>query len=291
MTTLGKIALAVVAGYALIAIAAYFGQRRLTYFPSTERVSPTDAGLSSVDELTLDTSDGEKVLAWYAKAPAGQPTILYFHGNGGNLELRTERIRRLMARDLGIFIMSYRGYSGSTGYPSEAANLADAHLAYQKLVGLGVAPEDIIVYGESLGTGVATRLATELPVAGVILESPYTSLADVGASRYPYLPVRAVMKDRYEQLGCIGQIHAPLLIVHGMRDQVVPFAMGEKVFAAAPEPKEFIALARAGHNDHARYGGPDAIAGWIARLRSGELATSTQTSISQTNPPPARGCA
>ncbi len=288
--TLGKIVLILAAGYVLIAIVAYFAQRKLTYFPSTERVAPAEVGLIGVDELTLDTPDGEKVLAWYAKAQPSQPTLLYFHGNGGNLALRSERIRRLVTRGFGLLIMSYRGYSGSSGYPSEAANLADARLAYQRLAELGVQPDDVILYGESLGTGIATRLATELPVSGLILESPYTSIPDVGASRYPYLPVRALMKDRYDQLSCIGRIRAPLLVIHGMRDGVVPFKMGQTVFAAAPEPKAFVALEKAGHNDHARYGGPDAIAAWIARLRSGEIANVTD-GATRNGSADRRGCA
>ena len=274
MSRLGRIALIFTSGYALIAFVAYLAERRLTYFPSTERVLPAEAGLLGVDELTLDTPDGEKVLVWYAQAQPGQPTLLYFHGNGGNLARRRERVRRFAELGLGLFMMSYRGYSGSTGRPSEAANMADAELAYRALTAKGVPPEDIILYGESLGTGIATRLATEFPVLGLILESPYTSLPDVGAQRYPFLPVRALMKDRYEQLRCIGKIRAPLLVIHGMRDQVVPFEMGQAVFAAAPEPKQFAALLQAAHNDHARYGGLEAIAGWIAALRSGSIETN-----------------
>ena len=270
-TPLAKIILACIAVYFLIGAIAYLAQRRLTYFPLPDRVSPQEAGLSDVVERTLETPDGERVLAWYGRAKPGQPTLLYFHGNGGNLDVRSERIRRYLERGRGMFMMSYRGYSGSTGLPSEVANVADARLAYNALLAEGVKPQDIILYGESLGTGIATRLAAEVPVGGIILESPYTAIVDIGATRYPFLPVRLLMRDRYEQLSRIGQIRAPLLIVHGRRDRVVPFEMGEQVFAAAPEPKEMIALPRAGHNDHYLHGSYDLIGDWIDRLRAGKI--------------------
>lgn len=263
----GKLVLLIAFAYVLIALVAYLAQRKLTYFPSPERVEPAAVGLAGVAERIIETPDGERVVAWYGKAAAGQPTILYFHGNGGNLALRSERIRRYLDRGQGMLMMSYRGYSGSSGHPSEAANLADARLAYQMLIEEGVAPSDIILYGESLGSGVATRIAFENPVGGLILDSPFTSAADVGARRYPFLPVRLMMWDRYEVLRYIAKIRAPLLIIHGERDRIVPFEMGQAVFAAANEPKKLVSFANGGHNDHSLHGSFEAIQDWIEQLR------------------------
>ena len=286
MATATKIILICALVYAIIIAVAFMVQRKLTYFPSTIHVLPHDIGLEGVEELTLDAPDGARVLAWYGRARPGQPTLLYFHGNGGNLAARSDRMRRYLQRGRGMLMLTYRGYSGSLGSPSEKANFADARLAYDRLIADGVAPADIILYGESLGSGIATRLATQVPVGGIILESPYTSIAEVGQSRYPFLPVRYLIQDRYEHLGCIGGIHAPLLVVHGQRDRVVPFEMGEAVFKAAPEPKEFLPLPRAGHNDHHLNGQFEAIASWIDRLRAGEFATRKASSL-----PPGAPCA
>ena len=155
-------------------------------------------GLAGVEERTIETPDGERVVAWYGRARPGRPTLLYFHGNGGSLAIRAPRIARFMDEGWGVYMMTYRGYGGSTGSPSEAANVADARLAYAALVKEGVPPRSIVVYGESLGSGIAVRIAAELPVGGVILDAPYTSIVDVAAQAYPFLPVRLFLIDRYE---------------------------------------------------------------------------------------------
>lgn len=263
-----KVALAIAFAYAVIALVAYLAQRKLMYFPSPLHVAPLAAGLADVAERMIETPDGERVVTWYGKAAPGQPTILYFHGNGGNLAIRAERIRRYLERGRGVLMMSYRGYSGSSGSPSESANIADARLAYQLLLADNVAPHDIILYGESLGTGVATQLATEKPVGGLVLDSPFTSAVDVGSRRYPFLPVRLLMKDRYEVLANIARVSAPLLVIHGELDRIVPFEMGQAVYAAANEPKKFISFPRAGHNDHSLHGSLEAIQDWIDQLRA-----------------------
>lgn len=265
-----KIAVAICVVYALTVALGYFAQRKLMYFPIPERVAPSEVGLSGVEERIIQTPDGERVVAWYGRAQPGQPTILYFHGNGGNLALRAERIRRYLDRGQGILMMSYRGYSGSTGSPTEAANVADARLAYDLLINEGMAPEDIILYGESLGTAVAARIAAERPVGGLILDSPFTSAVDVGARHYPFFPVRLLMQDRYEVLPYVAKIQTPLLVIHGERDEIVPVDMGRQVYAAANSPKKLVTFPLAGHNDHALHGSFEAIQAWIAQLRAGE---------------------
>ena len=269
MSLLLKIALVAGAAYVCIALAAYFGQRSLIYFPDRARASPAEEGLANVEERVLKTPDGERIIAWYGKARPGRPTILYFHGNAGNLADRAERVRRFMDQGWGVYMMAYRGYGGSTGAPSEAANVADARLAHGALVEEGVAPGAIIIYGESLGTGVAARLATERPAAGVVLEAPFTSVADIGAGAYPFLPVRLLLKDRYETSAYLPQVRMPLLILHGERDQVIPVAMGRALFRLANDPKQIAIFPRGEHSDIYINGNNalDVMRGWIGGLR------------------------
>jgi fermentation-respiration switch protein FrsA (DUF1100 family) len=261
--------LVIAALYAVIVAGAVVIQRKLMYFPARDRVSPLAAGLSHVVEREIATADGHRVLAWWGKAAPGQPTLLYFHGNAGSLATRAERIRKYMEFGRGVFMMTYRGYGGSSGVPSERANVADALAAYDELVGLGVAPRDIVVYGESLGSGVAVQVAAQRPVGGVILDAPYTSVVDLAAMIYPFLPVRWLLVDRYETTKHLAKVDAPLLVVHGARDTVIPAQMGRAVHAQAREPKELVLLANAGHSDHYLHGSFDAINAWIDRTRAG----------------------
>ncbi len=252
----------------------YVFQRSFIYFPDPQRTLPADADLPDVVEKTIATPDGETIIAWYGKAQPGQPTLLYFHGNGGALETRRERIRKYMNRGRGMFMMSYRGYSGSTGKPSEVANVADAKLAYEALLKEGVKSQDIIIYGESLGSGVAVQVALEKEAQGLILDSPYTSIADRGAEIYWWLPVQYMMTDKYESRSYIGQLKLPLFILHGELDDVVPVEMGRKLFELANEPKEIVTLKDAGHADHWQHGSFEAINDWIDRLRTGKVSAA-----------------
>src|SRR5688572_6205879 len=166
----------VLGAYLVVAISLFVFQRRLIYPADPTRHLPAEAGLDTVREVSLKAADGETLVAWHAPARPGQPTLLYFHGNGGTLLVRAERIRRFLGDGLGVFMPAYRGYSGSTGSPSEAALIADAKLAHDYLIGMGLPPEQIVIYGESLGTGVAVQLAADRRAAGVVLDAPYSSL-------------------------------------------------------------------------------------------------------------------
>lgn len=238
-------------------------QRMLLYHPDATRVDPVTVGLKTVREVVLETKDGVKLISWYGTARPGQPTLLYFHGNASNLAGRAGRVGEYLAKGRGMMMLSYRGYGGSEGRPTEANNFADARVAYDWLRAQGVAASDIILYGESLGSGVAVKLATEVPVGGIILDAPYTSIVDMGKRIYPYLPVRTFLFDRYDNLSRIGSISAPLLIVHGDRDDLIPIEMGRGLYHAAPEPKTFEAIAGGGHADHYLFGSYDVIHGWI----------------------------
>ncbi len=262
-----KAGAALLAIYALIVLAAWLGQRRLMYIPTTTRIQPAAAGLADAAEIELATGDGERVVAWRARAKAGQPTLLYFHGNAGSLLNRAMRMRRYQERGFGFLIMSYRGYSGSTGRPSEAANVADARLAYDRLIADGVAPADIVLYGESLGSGVAVQIAAEKPVGAVVLDAPYTSMIDMAVRAYPFLPVRPLLADRYESAQHLARVSAPVLIMHGARDRVIPVAMGQQLYAMAKEPKRLILFPEGGHTDLDDFGAVDKVAAFVGESR------------------------
>lgn len=268
----------VLAGVAFLYLAAgaalYLYQGRLVYFPNPQHVSPVEMGLAGVEEQTLKTAGGETLICWYAKAQAGQPTILYFHGNAGNISTRAERIRKYIGMGRGMFMLDYRGFGGSSGRPSEVANVADAKLAYQALRDHGVSAQDIILYGESIGSGVAVQVAAEMPARGLILDAPYTALVEVAANLYRWFPVGLLMTDRYESRRYLPQLKLPLLVVHGEKDQTIPIAMGREVLALAGGTKEIVTFPEAGHADHYLYGSFEAINAWIDRLSSGVFSTA-----------------
>jgi uncharacterized protein len=228
-------------------VLTYAFQRSMQYHPNDKVIEPDALGLSDVNRVTLDTPDGEKIMAWYRKASAGRPTIVYFHGNAGGLSNRSEKIRYFISRDFGFLGVSYRGFEGSTGSPSEAGFMADANTAYDWLVAQGVAADRIMLLGESLGTGVAVQLAASKPVRALALEAPYANAVDVAGAAYWYFPTSLLMKDQFRSADYIRQVTAPLLIIHGTSDQLIPLAQGEKLFQKANEPKRMIPLDNKGH--------------------------------------------
>jgi len=248
MTTVKWILIFVLVGYGGFVALLYVVQRSLQYFPETFRTPPAAAGFPEAEEVVLDTADGERVIVWHVPPRGDKPVVLYFHGNGASLRWRVERFRELTADGTGLVALSYRGYGGSSGSPSEAGFIADANAAYAFAVARYPA-ERIVLWGESLGTGVAVALAAERPVGHVVLESPFTSAADVGAERYWFAPVRLLMKDQFRSDLRIGKVTAPVLVLHGDRDHVVPFAFGERLYALITAPKRFVRFPGLGHND------------------------------------------
>jgi fermentation-respiration switch protein FrsA (DUF1100 family) len=249
--------------YLAVAATLYFAQRSLMYFPDTAHVTPASAGLPEATEVALTTADGAQIHAWHVPPRDDKPVILYFHGNGGSLPHRVERFRRLIEAGIGLVAVEYRGYGGNAGSPSERGLIADAEAGYAFATTL-YPPSRLVVWGESLGSGVAVALAAEKPVGRVILEAPFTSAAAVGAQHYWYLPVRLLMSDQFRSDERIGKVTAPLLILHGLRDQVVPYAMGEHLFDLANQPKHIARFLDGGHEDLDAHGGLDAVARFLA---------------------------
>lgn len=255
---------------AALAVLAHFGtkavQQRLLYFPDTRRTTPAEAELVDVAEREVEMADGTRVLTWWGAAKPGRPTLLYFHGNGGSFVTRSERIRKYMAHGYGIVMMTYRGFGGSTGVPSEKANVSDALAVYDAIRASGIPAASIVVYGESLGTGVAIQVASQREVAGVILDAPYTSIVDLATLHYPYLPARWLMTDRYETLLFAARVTAPVLIVHGEADEVIPVEMSRRVADALNGPVKLATFPGAGHSDHYLFGSYETIYMWLAAL-------------------------
>ena len=243
--------LAVVAvGYAGIVGAMYAFQRNLMYFPDVSLADIARSAYPGGAAVNVTTADGLTLAGWYWPPPKpGAPVVVVFHGNAGHHGHRTDKAVAFTQPGFGVFIAGYRGYGGNPGTPTEQGLYADARAALDWLQGQGVAGEQLVLYGESLGSGVAVQMATERKVAAVVLESPYTSVPDVAAERYPFVPVRALTLDRYDSLSKIARINAPLLIIHGERDRVVPVKYGRRLFEAAHEPKKAVFFPYAQHND------------------------------------------
>ena len=251
-----------VCGYVLLVVALYVAQRSLLYHPTATRISPAEAGLPEATEVVLNTSDGETLIAWHVPPRDDEPVVIYFHGNAEIVPWRAKRHRATVAKGIGLVAPNFRGYGGSTGTPTEDGLHRDAEAAYA-FAAARYPPERIVLWGHSLGTGVAVWLAAHRPVGKLILEAPYTSTADVAAALFPYVPVRWLMKDQLHSDQWIGKVHAPLLIMHGARDEVVNIGFGEKLFALANQPKRFIRYDKGGHNDLDDYGAGDAARAFI----------------------------
>ena len=241
----------------VVAVAVYFGGLALLYFkqrnllfpiPPVGRTAPAAAGLPEAEEYELTTSDGEKIIAWYVPAKPGRSVVLFFHGNGDFLAGRVSRFKGVTADGTGLVAVSFRGYAGSSGRPSEDGLLQDAEAAYA-FTAERYAADRIVAWGFSLGTGVAVALAVKHRIAKLILEAPYTSTADVAAAAYPLVPVRLLMRDQFHSDRRIGRVTVPLLIMHGTDDRVIPIRFGERLFAMAHEPKKFVRLSGGGHEN------------------------------------------
>jgi fermentation-respiration switch protein FrsA (DUF1100 family) len=254
MTVLKWLLIVVSVAYACGLAVLFFVQRSFLFpIPTVVRTSPQQAGFPEAEEHILAAADGEKVIVWHVPAKPGHPVILYFHGNGDFLAGFFGRFRDLIADGTGVVALSYHGYAGSSGQPSERGLLQDADAAYA-FTTARYGADKIVVWGFSLGTGVAVALAAKQPVRKVILEAPFTSIADVAALRFPIAPVRWLIRDPFRSDARIGHVTARLLIMHGEQDPAIPIRFGERLFTLAHEPKQFVRFPAGGHNDLDNYG-------------------------------------
>jgi len=235
-----------------ITLYMYFSQSRMLYYPELPSraldATPAAVGLP-FENIRLTTGDGIQLHAWYVPAVAARGTLLFSHGNAGNIGHRINSIRQFHSLGLNVLIYDYRGFGESEGKPSEAGTYLDAKAAWDYLLEERmIPPQEIVIFGRSLGSAIAAELASQNPSAGVILESAFTSVPDMAASLYPWLPVRLLSRFQYNNLEKVARITSPLLLVHSRGDEIVPYDHGERLFAQANEPKQFLELS-GGHND------------------------------------------
>lgn len=239
----------ILGGYALVCLLALLLHRRIVFQPTREvGATPDDVGLTfrNVEFVGLG---GRRLHGWYVPAENAHFTLLYCHGNAGNIGHRVEAVRAFVQRGLSVFVFDYAGYGRSEGKPSEAGTYADARAAYDHLVETeGLRPERIILFGRSMGTAVAIELATRVRHAAVILEASFTSARELGASMYPWLPMRFLVRVRYDAQSRVADVSSPKLFVHSLEDEMVPFGMGRRLYNRANRPKTLVRV-RGGHND------------------------------------------
>ena len=225
--------------YFFIIILTYIFQRNLLYHP-TENNYSGDILSVPVKKVNIKTKDNIELISWYHnKKNEKLKTILFLHGNAGSLENRIHKINHFKNINVNFLIFAWRGFSGNKGQPTEKGLYEDAKSAVEWLKNNGTDQKDIILYGESLGTAIAVEIAQNKNFAGVILESPFTSMVDAGKDKYPFLPVRLLLKDKYESDKKIKNVNSPILIMHGKVDKIVPFHMGKKMYELANEPKHY----------------------------------------------------
>lgn len=271
------IAITVIA-YGVLVGAAWAMQDSILYHPSTAVVAPT---LPGVTAEKIRTGDGELLVGWYSPATSGCPTFLFFDGNGGNPEMWDSRWRQMQAKGVGFLGLYYRGYSGSTGHPSENGFNMDAEAGLAWLATWGVRPADIIVHGYSIGSGPATRLAAMHKVGALILEAPYYSMLDLLEQKAPFLPISLILRSKFRNDTWIKQVHAPLLILHGDSDGLIPQSQGARLFAAANEPKQFVSMPGSDHGTLVHDGLYDHIWPFLAKYWAGDASHAPCTHLQE----------
>jgi hypothetical protein len=241
----------VLLGLYLLALTGFFVfQRSFLYFPSHDHVSISEAHANrAFKNFPVKTEDGLDLTAWYAPATSRPFTFIFFHGNGDCFFTASPVADPYIAEGYGFLLAEYRGYSGLPGSPTEAGLYADARAYIKGLIAQGVKSENIILFGHSLGTGVAVQMAGEFHVGGVMLLAPYLSIAEMAQEKFPYFPAKYIALDRYENDKKMKNIHAPVLIVNGARDGLIPPSHGKELYELANEPRQFYSIPGRGHND------------------------------------------
>ena len=222
--------------YVGITVVIYFYQRKLLYHPFNTQVSG-EGLIHNFETINFKTSDNLLLKGWFHLKSSKKKTILFLHGNAGNLDNRIDKLNSIGNMDVNFLIIAWRGYSGNPGKPSEEGLYKDARGSIKWLNEKGITNDQIILYGESLGTAIATEVGQNNNFAGIILEAPFTSMVDMGQKIYPIFPVKFLLNDKYETKKKIHNIKYPILIMHGKKDKIVPFYMGEKIYSLANEKK------------------------------------------------------
>lgn len=245
-----NLAITLIVGYLAVVFLVFAAQAQLIYFPKTERelaVTPERVGLA-YESVEIITSDDETIHGWFVPVADAKGTMLFFHGNGGNISHRVDYMPMFQLLGYNLFIIDYRGYGQSSGSPSEAGTYLDAQAAWRYLTEVkNFAPSQIVLYGESLGGPIAAWLAAREKPGMLVLASTFTSVPDLAETIYPYLPVRLITRFSYNTLESLAAITAPVLVTHSPQDEIVPFEHGQRLFQAASEPKQFLTL-EGGHN-------------------------------------------
>jgi hypothetical protein len=250
----------------------YLFQRQLLYHPATSTPEPALSHVPDMRPVRLSTEDGLELLAWYKPPVPGGNLVVYLHGNAGNIGHRGWKVRPMLDAGMGVLLVSWRGFGGNRGSPSEEGLVRDGRAALAFAVGEGISPGRIAFYGESLGSGVAVTVAAEQaaagdPVAALVLEAPYSSIADVAQHHYFYVPARLLLRDKFDAAARIASVKAPVLIVHGEQDRTIPIRFAKALFDRAVEPKEALWLPAAGHNDIFDHGAWDKVLAFLQRGR------------------------
>lgn len=256
--------------YCVLMLALFLGQRNALYHPNDIIPDPARYGLPEMSARTIETSDGFTPLVWWAppRIPDG-PVIVYFHGNAGHLGNRAGRARMFIDAGYGLLLAGYRYNAGGGGDPSEDGLIADGRAALAFVTAQGISPGRIVVYGESLGSGVATAIAAERQVGALVLDTPYSSIADLAQDIFWYIPARWLVRDKFDSMSRIASVRAPVLVIHGENDTLIPVRLARKLFDAAPEPKEGYFLPGGTHGNLYRLGAGQLVLDFIGRNMAG----------------------
>lgn len=253
-------------GYCVLVLALFLGQRSALYHPNEIVPDPARYGVPEMSARRIETPDGVAPLAWWAPPPdSNRPVIVYFHGNGGHIGSRAGRARMFIDAGFGVLLAGYRYNAGAGGAPSEEGLIADGRAALAFVTEQGIPADRIVVYGESLGSGVATAVVAEQPVGALVLETPYSSIADLAQDIYWFVPARWLVRDTFDSMARIRKLRAPVLVIHGENDTLIPVRFARKLFDAAPEPKEGHFLPGGTHGNLYRLGAGRLVLDFIRR--------------------------
>ena len=252
--------------YFSILIFLFFFQRNILFVPDRSTPSITETNVSEISEVKIETKDGLSLLSWFYRGKLEKPLIIYFQGNAGNISDRDYKARFLIDNDYSVLLLGYRGYGGNKGQPSEEGLRKDGEAALEFATREGFQVSDIILYGESLGTGVVVDLGTRAMFKGIVLEAPYTSIEALAKKRYWFIPVTYLLKDKFDSISKVSQLTSPTLVLHGDSDKVINVDCGKQLYDAIPQPKNFTAFSGGGHSNLFDFGAGNEIISFIDSL-------------------------